>query len=655
VTNFLALKPLDRGQIEERRRLFRSRARLFPSDYEGVLRPFRDAGYELVRLTDLFDTDEYHGRKVLSLRHDVDHDIETALRIAEWEQARGLRATYCVLHTAWYYGEFDGVRYHHWREFAEICTRIAEMGHEINLHNNYVTLGLTEGVDVQALLMRELDALRGWGLTITGTSGHGDALCKTLDYANVELFEGHTWAGGKDRGGPRTIHGPKGSVTLGSIPQAPLGLTYDAYDLPRDIYIVDSGGRPRVHRATRGLRGLFKAELAEIGVEVPFTSNCCVLTHPIWWDFEGTMVSVEMPLFEKAYRRAGLSAEVLKSASPHEPASVERRAWPGGEEERPLRAPRRHRLFADQTLYRAPTDVKKEMKRASDVILDPEDLKCVVSIAQDYILNDNDATQATLYAAFMSVAPNPDLVVECVRLNAERAVKEQRCTDLALFVWALSDVMMACPSDTVAKELAAAATLAAVTPNDTRAAAITTAIVELARRRAGLGDDLDRVKVAELCERIKDGWRRDDSGVLTWVAVDTGETLHVGEAAAMVPFLVGAHELRVGFDQSDLADIAKAVRTHALSDPAAPRDRVGPGSEPIYARPEVHGGVSAFLAFWPLTARDPELRRRLVAISQEPEFGYWFRNARALVGYSARLNGARDGAQRDRSWAAHSS
>jgi hypothetical protein len=105
----------------------------------------------------------------------------------------------------------------------------------------------------------------------------------------------------------------------------------------------------------------------------------------------------------------------------------------------------------------------------------------------------------------------------------------------------------------------------------------------------------------------------------------------------MVPFVVGAHELRVGFDQSDPSDIATALRTHALSDPAAPRDRVGPGSEPIYARPEVRGGVSAFLAFWPLTADDPELRRRLMAIAQEPEFGYWFRSARALVGYSARL------------------
>jgi hypothetical protein len=641
VTNFLALAPLDPIKVEERRRVFRSRARLFPSDYEGVIRPFRDAGYELLRLTDLFDTKEYHGRKVLSLRHDVDHDIETALRMAEWEQARGLRATYCVLHTAWYYGEFDGVGYRHSREFAEICTQIAEMGHEINIHNNYVTLGLTQGVDVRAVLTRELEALRGWGLTITGTSGHGDPLCNKLNYANVELFEGRTWIGGKFRGGPRTIDGPKGSVALGSIPPAALGLSYDAYDLPRDIYVVDSGGRPRVHRTTRGLQGLFKAELAEIGFEVPFTSNCSVLTHPIWWDFERTMVGVKVPLFEKAYRQAGLSTEVLKSATPHEPAPVERLAWPGGGTEPPLTPPRRHRLLADQILYRAPIYVKKEMKRAGDVI-DPEGLKCLVALSRDYVLNDDDETRAALYASFMCVAPNPDLVVECVKLNADRAAKERRRTDLALFAWALSDVQIATPSEVVANELAAVAALAAAPSSDTRFEAITTAIVGLARRRAGLRDDIDRARVAELCERIKDGWRHDDHGVLAWVDPEIGEVLHVGEAAAMVPFVMGAHELEVGFDRNDLRDIATALRTHALRDPAAPTDRLGPGGEPLYARPETCGGASAFLAFWPFSAGDAELQRRLWAIAQEPEFGYWFRSARALIGYSARLSEDRE-------------
>jgi hypothetical protein len=641
VTDFSALRRLDRGAIEERRRIFRLRAKLFPSDYEDIIRPFRNAGYELVRLTDVFDTDAYHGQRVLSLRHDVDHDIETALRIAEWEQARGLRATYCVLHTAWYYGDFDGIEYHHWREFAEICTQIAEMGHEISLHNNYVTFGLTAGVDVRAVLARELEALRGWGLTITGTSGHGDPLCKTLNYANVELFEGHTW---DQSGGPRTIDGPNGSVALGSIPLAALGLSYDAYDLPRDIYIVDSGGRPRVHRATRGLRGLFKAELAEVGIEVPFASNCGVLTHPIWWDFERTVVSVEVPLFERAYRQAGLSTDVLKSASPHEPSPVERRAWPGGKGEPALTPPRKHRLLADEILYRAPMNVER---RARGVIPDGEDLERFAAASRAYVLNNQDEVQAALHAAFVSVAPHANLVLECVTLNADRAAQERRRTDLALFAWALSDVQIASPSEAVANQFAAVAArlaeLTTPTSGNSLLEAVATASVGLARRRAGLGDDLDRARVAELCERIKGGWRVDDEGVLAWLAPDTKEALHVGEAAAIVPFVLGARELQVGFDRKDLAAIATALRRHALADPASPKDRLGPGSEPIYARSEIWGGVSAFLAFWPFGACDPELRQRLMAIAQEPELGYWFRDARALIGYSARLNEARAG------------
>ncbi|MCH8068782.1 MAG: NAD(P)H-dependent oxidoreductase subunit E, partial [Candidatus Marinimicrobia bacterium] len=34
-----------------------------------------------------------------------DHDFETALKMGAWEHERGLRATYCILHTAWYYGK----------------------------------------------------------------------------------------------------------------------------------------------------------------------------------------------------------------------------------------------------------------------------------------------------------------------------------------------------------------------------------------------------------------------------------------------------------------------------------------------------------------------------------------------------------------------
>jgi hypothetical protein len=375
---------------------------------------------------------------------------------------------------------------------------------------------------------------------------------------------------------------------------------------------------------------------------VPFRSNCGVLTHPIWWDFERTMVSVKIPLFERAYRQAGLSTDVLKSAFPHEPSPVERRAWPVADGEPILTPPRKHRLLADEILYGAPMNVEK---RARGVLPDGEDFERFVATSRDYVVNNDDDAQAVLYATFMSAPPNPDLVVECVRLNADRAAKERRCTDLALFAWALSDVQIASPSESLANEFAAVAMLAAVTPNDTRVEAITTAIVGLARRRAGMGDDIDRARIAELCKRIKDGWRRDDHGVLAWVDPEIGEVLRVGEAAAMVPFVMGAHELEVGFDENDLRDIATALRTHALTHPAAPTDRLGPGGEPLYARREICGGVSSFLAFWPLSAGDIELQRRLLAIAQEPEFGYWFRSARALIGYSARLNEASNSAR----------
>jgi hypothetical protein len=41
----------------------------------------------------------------IAMRHDVDHDINKALRFAEWEAERGYRATYFILHTAQYWSD----------------------------------------------------------------------------------------------------------------------------------------------------------------------------------------------------------------------------------------------------------------------------------------------------------------------------------------------------------------------------------------------------------------------------------------------------------------------------------------------------------------------------------------------------------------------
>ena len=219
--------------------------------------------------------------EILILRHDVDHDFETALKMGRWEQAHGLRATYCILHTAWYYGTFteDGRITRH-KEMLDCCRELQSMGHEINLHNNFIVEALRTGFHPVDMMRCELAFMRWNGIDVRGTSTHGDGLCRTLAFRNYELFSESVY---EERGGPRTIEMNGHHVDIGYTSMSTLELDYEAYDLPRDHYITDSGGNLRVRKNTRGRAGLRRSEL-----ENPphYPRIVGILTHPIWWNFD---------------------------------------------------------------------------------------------------------------------------------------------------------------------------------------------------------------------------------------------------------------------------------------------------------------------------------------------------------------------------------
>ena len=244
------------------------------SDYvDFILADF--AAYEKMTLQEYVRLEEIGDRRILLIRHDVDHDLETAVRMAEWESAHGIRATYCLLHTAWYWGKFDGRRYRRTRDLVRAGDRILELGHEINLHNNFATLALQTGCEPGRVLEAELGFMRDLGWPVTGTATHGDRLCRELGYRNFEIFaEGVK----PELGGPRVVHSESGAVRLGLLRQADYGLEYEAYDIHRDIYITDSGGRLRGQRDAPGRRAFGRHDSSRGSVTG-------ILTHPLWWDF----------------------------------------------------------------------------------------------------------------------------------------------------------------------------------------------------------------------------------------------------------------------------------------------------------------------------------------------------------------------------------
>ena len=218
----------------------------------------------------------------IALRHDIDHDLDLALEAAHHEHRLGLHATYYLLHTHEYWRDPDLVLK---------CRQLAAYGHEVGLHLNVLTEWFAGRCDdVDHAVRAALSPLREAGITITGTSSHGDRACYEKGFSNY-------WIWRELRGDDPTIsqkgcsaEGVRVSDPKWQVPYpadhrlkredgaelelwqsslAAHGLKYDAMHVPIDQYWSDSGGKwqrsgdPLTRDLSRGRH--------------------LVLIHPYWW------------------------------------------------------------------------------------------------------------------------------------------------------------------------------------------------------------------------------------------------------------------------------------------------------------------------------------------------------------------------------------
>lgn len=229
------------------------------------------------------------------IRHDVDRDIERALDIAEVEAARGYTATYFMLTPGSYnqqrnyYGTLEDGRIIHDPTLVDKCHRLIALGHDIGFHNDLVSLSLRTGRSPAEFLEGEVEFFAKHDIPLLGSAAHGNPLARKLRYNNRELFVGHVrknWVPG------RAIEYDGRSVQLHSLRLEDFGFRYEAYSLPRDSRLSDSGGRwagqiagERVpkdrlseHFEITEFRALVSRASASFGVRA-----MSLLTHPCHW------------------------------------------------------------------------------------------------------------------------------------------------------------------------------------------------------------------------------------------------------------------------------------------------------------------------------------------------------------------------------------
>ncbi|MFN8610498.1 MAG: hypothetical protein U0931_23365 [Vulcanimicrobiota bacterium] len=104
------------------------------------------------------------GRRMAILRHDVDLDLEPALRLAQWEQQRSLRASFFVLTTSDCYNPFS-------KQGQRLLREIQACGGEIGLH---LDTGVTPADCLEQVAREDASRLAGvLGREVNTLSLHG--------------------------------------------------------------------------------------------------------------------------------------------------------------------------------------------------------------------------------------------------------------------------------------------------------------------------------------------------------------------------------------------------------------------------------------------------------------------------------------------------
>jgi hypothetical protein len=171
---------------------------------------------------------------VLSLRHDVDDNINAAVKFAYRERKYGITASYFILHTAKYYGKKVGSDFVRKDNVIYFLKAIQDtFGHEIGFHNDLVTLQLMYEIPSREYLKEELAYLRGNGIDMVGTTYHGSPYCSIYHYANSFFWKEYGDTTQFIKKGFKTIKIEKDSLTT-------YNFLYEGGMLNQDYFFSDS-------------------------------------------------------------------------------------------------------------------------------------------------------------------------------------------------------------------------------------------------------------------------------------------------------------------------------------------------------------------------------------------------------------------------------
>jgi hypothetical protein len=126
--------------------------------YDAFLRYLASSDHFKIVTQREFSSATSTDKVIISLRYDIDDDINAAIRFAYREHKYGIKSTYYILHSAGYYGV---TKYNYFKRNSKIIKYLQKMqndfGQEIGWHNDLVTLQIVYNIDSRKYLKDELN------------------------------------------------------------------------------------------------------------------------------------------------------------------------------------------------------------------------------------------------------------------------------------------------------------------------------------------------------------------------------------------------------------------------------------------------------------------------------------------------------------------
>lgn len=239
------------------KRFFQFENRTF-DDYSEFIKKALNNGFEFVPLKD-FQKQRLENEKIIGYRHDVDSELDHALKIAKIEHDLGVRSTYYVLHTAKYFYKNVSKDILNDSLIEKLLYLQNTLGHEVGLHIDLMPIEVIFKKDPVEYTKNLIQFLKENGINIVGVAPHGnlfhDVYRKKYKIENKEFIN-------------NIFADPYINFNTGMF-----NVDYEAYSLEHDNYLSDASFiENKRWDFSRVEEDFFKK-----------TGRTIVLTHTIHW------------------------------------------------------------------------------------------------------------------------------------------------------------------------------------------------------------------------------------------------------------------------------------------------------------------------------------------------------------------------------------